>query len=468
MNKNRPIDVRVRVKPVFVQLLHSGAYEGPCRVGRKEDLEPENERQRGEEQFRKWAQQVKSEISDQAHLLEPVRLLWKDDWHLPEKETSRLDADAGEVDVYLASGTGLSQYPTVAIGRRFHKPVAMVGTVGTIDVAAYLRSRGLEAYSALDFGDLNRLISILRVRKAIAQTKILHALEGDLISVGVVSSIYDMQDLHDRLGVSHHTLPAARLLERMEALAPDAAAEAEQLTDELIGGAEQNLMSRHDILPSARFYVAVKETLDALECNAFTIPCFELCAQQVPERHKVTFCLAHSLLKDRGFPAACEGDVNVLMAMAVLMYLSGKSPYMGNCSLRSKTENVVRIGHSVPGLKMKGLDGPDLPYAITSFTTGGWGATLRYDFSRDLGEPVTLARFDPAARKLLVARGEIAGGVGYDEIGCSLGVDVGLNDVVDFFDKQQDFGHHMAMVYGDYAEDLRRLGRMIDLQVVEA
>jgi len=467
MHKSRPMDLKVKVKPVFDQLLHSGAYEGPCRVGRKKDLDPEKERQGGEEYFRRWAQQVESEISDEAHLLEPARIRWKDDWHVPEEEIDRLDADAGEVDLYLVSG-GLSQYPAAAIAHRFRKPIVMVGTVVPADVAAYLRSRGLEGYAPLDFGELNRLISLLRVRKAIAQTKILHALEGGLIPVGVVSTIHDVEDLQNRLGVRHHTLPAARLLERMEALSPDAAAQAEQLTDELIDGAEQNHMSREDILPSVRFYVAVEEAMKELECNAFTIPCFELCAQQVPERHKVTFCLAHSLLKDRGYPAACEGDLNVLMAMAVMMYLSGKSPYMGNCSLLSKAQNVVSIGHSVPGLRMKGLAQPNLPYAIRPFTVGGWGVTLRYDFSRDLGEPVTLARFDPAARKLLVARGQIAGGTGYDQIGCSLGVHVGLKDVVDFFDKQQDFGHHMAMVYGDYAEDLRRLGRIMDIQVVEA
>jgi len=221
-------------------------------------------------------------------------------------------------------------------------------------------------------------------------------------------------------------------------------------------------------LPSAKFYVAVREMMDELECNAFTIPCFELCARQVPERHKVTFCLAHSLLKDRGYPSACEGDLNVLMAMGALMYLSGKSAHMGNCSLLSKDQNIVRIGHSVPGLKMKGLDGPELPYAIRPFTVGGWGPTLRYDFSRDLGEPVTLARFDPKARKLLVTLGQVAGGDGYDQIGCSLGVHVSVKDVVDFFDKQQDFGHHMAMVYGNYTDDLRRLGPMMDIQIVQA
>jgi len=467
MSYEKPTDIQVAVKPVFVQLLHSGVYEGPCRVGSKEDLDPQKEKRRGEEQFRKWTQQLESELSAHARLLEPVKMQWRDNWLLPEEEIRRLEEDALETDVYLLHG-GLSQYPAVAIGHRFGKPIAMVGTVVTMDVAAYLRSRGLEGYAPLDFDDLNRLLALLRVRKVIAHTKILHATEGDVISVGVVSTIYDIEDLQDRFGVRHHALSADRLLERMDALSPESAAEAEQLTDDLIGGAEENHMSRQDILPSAKFYVAVEQAMQELECNAFTIPCFELCALEVPERHRVTFCLAHSLLKDTGRPAACEGDVNVLMAMAVLMSLSGKSAYMGNCSLLSKPQNTIRIGHSVPGLKMKGLDAPSLPYAIRPFTTGGWGVTLRYDFSRDAGQPVTLARFDPRARKLLVAAGQVASGTGYDKIGCSLGVHISISDVKDFFYKQQDFGHHMAMIYGDYTEDLHMLGRMMNVQIVEA
>jgi len=207
MDKSRPIDLKVGVKPVFVQLLHSAAYEGPCRVGRQEDLDPEKEKQRGKEQFRKWTQQVENELSQEVRLLEPVTLQWKDNWNLPDDELGKLDVDAGEVDLYVVSG-GLAQYPAVAVSRRFRKPVAMVGTVVTVDVAACLRSRGLEGYAPLDFEELNRLISLLRVRKAIAQTRILHALEGDLIPVGVVSSIHNLEDLHDRLGVGHVTVPA--------------------------------------------------------------------------------------------------------------------------------------------------------------------------------------------------------------------------------------------------------------------
>ena len=466
MSGTKPIDVRVAVKPVYVQLLHSGAYEGPCRVGSKEELDPEKEKQRADERFSSWTKQSEEQLSDEAHLLEPVKLDWSDDWHLPDEELRKLDAAAEAVDLYLVQG-GLSQYPAVAIARRFRKPLAMVGTVVTVDVAAHLRSRGLEGYAPLDLEELNRLISRLRVRKAISSTRILHALEGDAISVGVVSTIHDLDDLENRFGVQHVTVPAARLMERMNSLPPDALAEAEQLADRLLEGAEQSHMTRENLLPSVKFFVAARNRMEELECNAFTIPCFELCARRVPSELKVGFCLAHSLLKDMGYPAACEGDVNVLMAMAVLMYTSGRSSYMGNSSLISKQDNLIRIGHDVPGLKMKGFDADDLPYTLTPFTQGGWGATIRYDFSRDVGEPVTLARFDPAARRLLVATGEITGGGGVDTLGCSLSADMRVKDAVELFHREADFGHHRAMGYGDYAEELRELAGVMDFDIVE-
>jgi len=466
MGNSQPMDVRVGVKPVFVELLHSGAYEGPCRVGSKEDLDPEKEKQRADERFSSWTKQIEEQLSDEAHLLEAVKLRWSDDWHLPEEELRRLDDDAKAVDLYLVQG-GLSQYPAVAIARRFRKPLAMVGTVVTVDVAAHLRSRGLEGYGPLDFEELNQLISRLRVRKAISSTRILHALEGDVIPVGVVSTIHDLDDLENRFGVQHVTVAAARLMERMNSLSPSALEEAEQIADRLLERAEQSHMTREHLLPSVRFFVAARNRMEELECNAFTIPCFELCARRVPSELKVGFCLAHTLLKDMGYPAACEGDMNVLMAMAVLMYTSGRSSYMGNSSLISKEENLIRIGHDVPGLKMKGFDADDLPYTLTPFTQGGWGATIRYDFSRDVGEAVTLARFDPAARRLLVTTGEITGGDGVDTVGCSLSARVRVGDAVELFHREADFGHHLAMVYGDYAEELRELAGVMDFDIVE-
>ncbi|MFP4027916.1 MAG: hypothetical protein ACLFWL_09005 [Candidatus Brocadiia bacterium] len=199
MNGESAANVQVAMKPVFVQLLHSNAYEGPCRVGSPEDLDPKKEKPRGEEQFAQWTKQVENELSDEARVLEPVKLEWTDDWHLSKEEIGKLDRDISKVDLFLIQG-GLSQYPAISIGRRYEKPVAMVGTVVPIDVSANLRARGLEGFAPLDYGELNDLISLLRIRKSFQNTKILHAVESEVVPVGVVSTIYDMEDLYNRFG----------------------------------------------------------------------------------------------------------------------------------------------------------------------------------------------------------------------------------------------------------------------------
>lgn len=117
---------------------------------------------------------------------------------------------------------------------------------------------------------------------------------------------------------------------------------------------------------------------------------------------------------------------------------------------------------------MKGFEQPALPYELRNFTVGGWGATVRYDFNRDKGQAVTLARFNPAGDKALVAAGEVVGGHGLDRIGCSLAVDVKVKDVMDLFEKEQDFGHHLALVYGDYTDEIVRLGKLMGFDVVQS
>lgn len=161
------------------------------------------------------------------------------------------------------------------------------------------------------------------------------------------------------------------------------------------------------------------------------------------------FCLTHTLLKDEGYPSVCEGDINVLMAMTLFTYTSKKSVYMGNSYVVNKEKNTVAVRHDVPALKMKGLAGPDLPYEIRNFTFDAWGGTIGYDFTLDIEQQVTLARFEPMATRLLVAKGEIAGGGEFNQIGCSLSAHVKVEDAVELIHKEVDFGHHLAMAYGD-------------------
>jgi len=466
MSLTRAIDAKIKIKPVSVQLIHSAPYEGPCRVGKKENLAPEAERRNSQSRFNQFVEEMRQNVGTDAELLEPTSLEWSDDFVLSTSELQKLEPDIHDADFAFFDYTGLPQYPVVSIAERYGKPVGMIGQVGTVDITAYLRARGLEGYAFQDYEDLNHFLSLLRVRKALQQTRLLIALKGNLLPTGVVSSIYDLEDLKQRYGVNHTLITGEELLETMRNLSPERLQEAEKITDRLIANAEECQMSAQDLLPSVKFYLATKQTLAKYESNAFTLPCFEICATRVMEEERITFCLAHSLLKDQGIPSACEGDVNVLMAIAVLMYLSRKSPYMGNTSLVDAENNIIAVHHDVPGLKMKGLEEADLPYGIKNFTMAGWGGTIRYDISRDMGEPVTIARFNPQGTALLVACGEITGCRGYMDVGCALRYEMKIGDATAFFRRMQDFGHHFAMVFGDYVADLKQLGALAGFDVV--
>jgi L-fucose isomerase-like protein len=462
------MDTEVCVKPVYVNLVHGSAYEGPCRVGERESLTPEADVEKGARGVEEFAAGLRENLPEGARLLEPALLSWSDSFVLPEEELRRLEPDVHQADLVLVAG-GLHQYPAVRIAEEYRRPVGQIGWVTSVDIAANLRARGMEGYAFLDHAHLAEFVRLLGVRKAFRRMNVLVGSEGDTLpSVGVVSGITDLRGLRERYGVRHVTLTAARFLGEMDGLPPEAEEEVSRLTDTLIANARACHMSREDLEPSVRFFVATKRLLERHEANAFVIPCFEICATRVMEQRRVMFCLAHSLLKSLGVPSACEADFNVLMGIALLTFLARKGVHMGNTSAVKGEENVLAVHHDVPGLRMHGLDGPEDPYELRNFTVGGWGATVRYDFARDAGTPVTLARFDPTGRRVLVAEGELIGGGGFDRIGCSLEARVRLTDIRDFFEKQQDFGHHMAMVYGSYAEDVRRLGRIMGFETVTA
>ena len=466
---NEALNLKVKVKPVLPLLVHSGVYEGPCRVGDEKSLNPEFERSRAEEELKKFCKTLKSKLTKEAELLDPTIIEWGEDWVIPREELKKLDSISDGVDLFLIARSGLTQYPSIEIARRYRKPVAMLGQVASVDISAYLRARGMEGYAFIDFDELNHFISLLRVRKSLRQTRILIVSDGGMLPVGVVSSVWNMEDVKSRFGIDYKCVPSNEVFEEMDKVLQSKSEQkkAEEITDRLVKKADRIHMEKKYILQSVNFYLAVKNLMRRYGCNSFVIPCFELCVKRIPAERKVTFCLAHSLLKDEGFPSACEGDINVLLAMTLLMYLSRKSAFMGNSYMLDEKENIIALHHDVPGLKMKGLEKPDLPYEIRNFTVGGWGATIRYDFSKDKGETVTLARFNPTATKLLVTKGKIVGCGGFDMVGCSLRAEIRVPDAVRLFHKEMDFGHHLAMVYGDYTEDLRDLGKIVGFEVIE-
>jgi len=459
----KPIYTKIGVKPVYGALVHRDAKEGPCRVGNKVTLSPQTERNRFKEDFKRFIGDIKDNLTEEVTILKPVYIEYGEDFTVREREFKKLEDDLEKVDLFLLS------YRVPGI-ERYRKPIAMIGRgVTNVDISAYLRDRGREGYALFDYDELNELISLLRVRKAVAQTRILRLAGEELIPWGVVSSIYDFGKLKDKFGIECRTVHFKEFFEKMEGLIEDEKEQknAKDITDRLIKNADKVHMRKEDITKSICFYLTVRRLMEEFGCNAFTSSCFELCGSKIPAERKFTPCLTHTLLKDEGYPSSCEEDISVLLSMILLMYISKKSSYMGNPSVKARDENIMTIIHDVPGLKMHGLKGKNLPYEIRNFTVGGWGAHIRYNFSQDKEKMVTLGRFSPSAEKILIMKGEIVRGLNFNEIGCSLGVEIKLSDAMRYFHLASDFGHHLAMVYGDYTQKMRKLGELMGFETVE-
>lgn len=452
------INVKIRIKPVFSALIHSDEKEGPCRIGSPEYLNPDAERKRAKETFNNIKGELNKVLTKDAEILEPAYIEYGESFIIPDSQFKQIEEELQKIDLFLLLG----RVPGI---EKYNKPIAMVGEgVSNVDVAAYLRSRGFEGYAPLDFDELNELISLMRVRKSIKETKILIVSDEEIITWGVVSSIWNLEDLKNRYGIGSKRVSFKTFYDEMDKVDKK---EVENLSSQLIRGADNVYMDSNIVTKSVIPYIATKSLMKKYECNAFTIPCFELCVTKVPAERKFTPCLTHALLRSEGYPSTCEGDLSVLLSTMVLMYISKKSTYMGNPRIGSKEENILHIAHDGVSLKMKGLDKPNLPYEIRPFTYGGWGSVLRYDFTEDKGQQVTLARFNPTATKLLVTKGEIVGGESKGR-GCSgMNIDIKVPDVKEVIHKQADFGHHLAMVYGNYTEEIKKLGELMNFEVVE-
>jgi len=267
--------------------------------------------------------------------------------------------------------------------------------------------------------------------------------------------------------------------------------EIERITDELIAGANKVGMERDMIIKSVKLWYNAQKQMKLYDCNAFSMPCPDACATRRLNQEQFTACLCHSLNNEMGIPSACEYDIGAVVVMMILSNLSNSAAYMGNTNPIFYDENGDAIPervitaenlkdiknvpnlyytfHSTPNRKLKGFDQPYEEYGIQPFAYSGWGATLRYDFAKDAGQVITMARISPDCSHMMIAKGTIVGGGGVDSQNCSLSVIFTVDNQKDFFKKQVRYGgNHMPLVYGDYTEELEMLAEMLGLEVVRA
>lgn len=508
---NKASQIVLKVRPVTSGVEHKYYYEGPCRFGKGEALEPGYDRLLIAQKVEKFLENLRDAAPYNVEILEPVHLGRTDDWENPEEQWERVAAAMPESDVLVVMPALGTDDLVLELAERFNKPVlfspdAITGVANT----ACLRckpGKDYLVYANLTWQQLGFRLGVFRAWKAIRSTNILLACRfGGETSYSSLDTFNSYDAITSRFGVHFRHVNVHELLDQMSPaveggnhttpgrLTPDLTEEdrkeAEALADELMGSASEIHVSREYLINSLIAYITVKKNLALKDCNGFTVPCPDVCSTRRINEMKFTFCMTHSLLMEQGIPSACEFDVSCVLSQQALIAVSNMVPYMGNgyplvmmkdgklnvrhanekdvATLMKDPTNLYTIQHSVAHRRMRD-PGKNEPFALQHFAYDQqFGAVLRYDWNRDAGQTVTLCRFSPDGKKLFIAKGDIVGGGGYEDENCSGPVFIRVKNQEDFFNKQCEVGMHLPLVYGDYTKELIALAELFGVEAVVA
>lgn len=508
-NIRKGIEMKLKIKPVFVDFTHQYVYEGPCRFGQGDALTPEFDQMVSTEIYKDFVKTINENVPDCVEVMEPVRVKgYTDEWIVSEDDMD-LILKPDDADAYIITGSGRTTQITIEFARRCGKPLFFYNAVlfGISTETTALRARGIECYPLYDWKRGGQIMRALQVKKALENTRalLINRMSTDFSPVSAQDGFLCLEDVQKKLHFKYNMMNVHEFLDQLtvdrncdnpttpgrkqQNLTSEDMKEVERITDELMENAVECDMKREDIIPSIKAYYLVKKLLDHRYCNAFSAPCPDMCSTRRLNEERCTLCMTHSLLEEQGIPSACEIDLNILICKIILENLTHKATYMGNtCWFQMKdgkpvapdfsaalpeelapldgNDNLMVTLHSVANRKLKGYDTEKESYALRSFAFSGWGATMRYDFSKDKDQIVTVIRIDPKCEKMLVFKGNIKGQLGYKRQNCSTAVVYEMEDAQAAYEKTCEFGSHMALVYGDYVEELKAVCGVLGLEMV--
>lgn len=494
-------DIKLNVLPLELFCEHLYYYEGPCRFGAGEALEPGYDAVAFAERAKNFVADIKAHVPEGVNVMEPVLYHRTDDWDEPEEQWRAMEDAVNKADVVVPmAGSGVQDLG-LKFAMRFGKTMCYCPASGQFnvpDVPAGIAARHLDmkCYSEYRWEDFTLRMTALRAKKVLAQTRYLCVSRFDgRTGVSRPDSWASLDLITKKFGTTFHFVNLHEFIDYMSEATPEGnyttpgrktpnvdaedLKKAEELCDELIAGAEEVRIERELMMPSVIAYVTTRKVMDRFDCNAFSMPCPDACSTRRINQGKFTMCLTHALNAEGGTPSACEYDLPAALSEQALIAVSGKSPYMGNtCPIPmvdgkfkqvfgateeelaelakdpDLTEHLWMTQHSVAH---RCLPDPDshAPYGLANFARDQkFGATFRYDFNRDKGQTITLCKFSPDGAKMFIGKATIVGSGGYKRDNCTQLVFYRMNDSLAAHRAQCEVGIHLTLVYGDYTKEL--------------
>jgi hypothetical protein len=293
---------------------------------------------------------------------------------------------------------------------------------------------GFSTFVAVGENDVDILLRALRSLKRLRNTKILYI--GDIPSHSVNSDI-SPHILYKNFGIDFRQISMNEYVNAIKNVDKKEAGEISKkwLTTFNVMDEREKSMDAYTSI-----YIALKTLLQQYDANSLTVDCAYLPSiEYVP-------CVAAAYLIDEGFAFACEGDINQLIALQLLMGLSGKSGLMGNLfenALHKDIQNnEIVINHDVLPLSMATKNSK---VNFRDFHDSHKGSTLFGDIPK---EDVTIAGISFDHSTVWLSKGKVSWIE--DTVHCRLAVGIKVEDPKRIM--KYALGHHQVFTYGNYLE----------------
>jgi len=224
--------------------------------------------------------------------------------------------------------------------------------------------------------------------------------------------------------------------------------------------------TKDDIEKAARVSVALDRLMEQEQADALAIG---TCMGWLPRGFP---CLGFTRLRDRGVPAACEGDMDSLLTMLLFQYALDQPGFQGNATFDT-SRNVLWTAHCTAPLKMDGPDGESAPYLLRGHSeVGGSGCVPEVQYR--LGQVVTRAKF-VNLNTILASTGKIIEVPERAVHGCRTQI---VTEVADAATMAANWSSaldtedamtllHRVVVYGDHMQSVRDLANLMGFEVIQ-
>jgi len=320
------------------------------------------------------------------------------------------------------------------------------------------RGHHVSLLASSDYGQLEEALRLLRVIPLFQQTRILL-----FPPARGTKPARSGEEIKKRLGAEVVAVDEKLFDQTLSAVEEQAVrAEAERWTKnakEIVEPDEQ------DISKAARVSVALQRLLEQQGAQGLAVgTCMGWLSKGFP-------CLGFARLRDKGIPAACEGDMDSLLTMLLFQYMLDRPSFQGNATFDT-ARNALWTAHCTAPLKMDGPDGREAPYLLRGHSeVRGSGCVPEVQYR--LGQTITRAKL-VNLDTILISTGKIIEVPERAVHGCRTQIVTEVRDAAKMaanwssaLDTEDAMTLlHRVVVYGDHLANVHHLARLMGMKVV--